>query len=303
MEDLNAFIKCENLEQRNKIVEILESIGVKQFLLEACLDLRVIQGEYFDFPYKPSPDAEKFTYQQFMEKYAMNNLHQKINETKVTLGMDNKRLSLALGHHRNYIARVLKNEHSEKFEKNLIKQLDDLIESKKIKVEELPKFVLSKEDCNSCRDAFVKDNDDLKKQLELYKIDYEKLKKSLSISETEKESIGDKFIDCKSELEYKTELLARKDDEVTRLNIELAKFKGWLDLETDHSEKLEKTISKLEKELDIKKKNWSVLNFRYKAVINDLEQYKNKSNVNKVLISLFIFACFSVGLTYILLNH
>ena len=198
----------------------------------------------------------------------MKNLHQKINEIKVTLGIDNKRLSLALGHHRNYIARVLKNEHSEKFEKNLIKQLDDLIESKKIKINELTAFVLSKDQCNSCRDAFVKDNDDLKKQLE-----------------------------------YKTELLARKEDEISSLKTDLEKHKVWLEIKSAYSDGTDKTISKLEKEIDIQKKNFELLNSEYSKIVDEFCEYKNKSNINKVLISLLIFACFSVGLTYILLNR
>ena len=303
MKDLNIFIECDNLEQRDSVINILEKKNFYRFGKdENFTGIRVNKGRYFDYEHPISHDYT-LTYQQFMEKYAMNKLHQKINETKVTLGMDNKRLSLALGHHRNYIARVLKNEHSEKFDQNLIKQLDNLIESKKIKIEELPKFVLSKEQCNSCRDAFVKDNDDLKKQIELSKINYEKLRKSLSILESEKESIGDKLIDSENKLEYKTELLARKEDEISSLKTDIEKHEVWLNIETDHSEKLEKEITKLEKEIDIQKKNFDLLNSEYSRIVNDFCEYKNKSNSNKVLISLFIFACFSVVFAYILLNH
>ena len=226
----------------------------------------------------------------------MKNLHQKINETKVALGMDNKRLSLALDHHRNYIARVLKNEHSDKFDQNLIKQLDDLIESKKIKINELPAFVLSKDQCNSCRDAFIKDNDDLKKQLEESKHYYLKVVDDCR-------NLINASNDLKNQLEYKTELLARKDDEISSLKTDLEKHKVWLEIESAYSDGTDKTISKLKKEIDIQKKNYELLNSEYSKIVDDFCEYKNKSNVNKVLISLFLFACFSVGLTYILLNH
>ncbi|MEG1233580.1 MAG: hypothetical protein RSE18_07065 [Acinetobacter sp.] len=111
-------IDCESIENRNEVFKVLNSIGYTgigdhdDFLFVHTYK----DGDYQT--YYEHDNVKQLTYKQFMEKYSnkesvMNKqlMISIIDAAKKQLNLGNSELSLKLGHHRNYISRVLHQEN------------------------------------------------------------------------------------------------------------------------------------------------------------------------------------------------
>ena len=105
----NLHITCDNLEQRQNVFDVLTGMGFKSSSFDGeWLNIQTDTGckEWITWTFTNEylPNTKQLTYTQFMEKYEM--LQQKVNEALAT-GYTKQTLSLALGHHKQYIARLL----------------------------------------------------------------------------------------------------------------------------------------------------------------------------------------------------
>lgn len=108
----NLHITCENLEQRQDVLDSLDKMGLVStgshgdFLqVNASINkekrkyMTVVDGDVW-------PDSKILTYSQFMDKYSMNQLKTKIDEVKAKLGLTQMQLSERIGKNPYYLDTV-----------------------------------------------------------------------------------------------------------------------------------------------------------------------------------------------------
>lgn len=223
----NMVVHCENQYEKEKVISVLKNNNCKHW------DSFLKDGNYIAvYPETPSftiykdnitaSDDVFYTYQQFMEKYAMSLLKQKIEQVKQELGYKYlSYLSIDLGYAHNYLGRVLRKGLESKAEEKLIAKLDEFLELHK---KELTHDFEGKALNTQVEDAMM-----------ISKSEYESLQKEVS----HKTQVAEKHADMRAKAEAEAQaaiekmLLAEKDSEkwqgdywtVSRENIELINSK------------------------------------------------------------------------------
>lgn len=130
----NLYITCDTIEQRQDVMDILDNAGFKMVgtLVDTTNDIQTaatakayantsIRNTY-EHPYQP-----QITYTQFMEKYAVNKLTNKINEAMTELKISKAELSRRIGKHRNYLGSIQQFGATTKKQNEIITALDKVI--------------------------------------------------------------------------------------------------------------------------------------------------------------------------------
>ena len=124
----NLHITCESLEQRQDVFNSLNKMGFVptgshgDFLqVNASINRRrymtVVNGDVW-------PNSEILTYQEFMDKYSMNQLKTKIEEVKEKLGLTQMQLSERIGKNPYYLDTVKHRGVTTERQLELIRELD-----------------------------------------------------------------------------------------------------------------------------------------------------------------------------------
>lgn len=126
MKATNIHITCKSFSEKEAVFCVLEGFGFKHFGQDSVLTNVQLtdDGDYQTWAIRPI--GEQLTYKQFMEKYAMTELQKTIEAAKKQ-GYTNKTLSNALGKYDGYIARIISKPQSEKLQKLLIKEINELL--------------------------------------------------------------------------------------------------------------------------------------------------------------------------------
>lgn len=128
----NLYIKCQNLKERDAVINKALGLGYTRFC-EDHSDRNVVLtkcGKVFDLNWWNADDNKayiKTTYSEFMEDHKEVTLIEKIHQAKKELGLNNSELSLKMGKSRPYIAKMLNQPQSEKVQNKVIKEIDDLL--------------------------------------------------------------------------------------------------------------------------------------------------------------------------------
>lgn len=124
----NLNITCESLEQRQDVFDVLDVMGLKHSGVDACflsINADLIRNKYMtvvdgDVRF----DSKILTYQEFMDKYSMNQLKTKIEEVKVKLGLTQMQLSERIGKNPYYLDTVKHRGVTTERQLELIRELD-----------------------------------------------------------------------------------------------------------------------------------------------------------------------------------
>uniref|UniRef100_A0AAU8KXT5 Transcriptional regulator n=2 Tax=unclassified bacterial viruses TaxID=12333 RepID=A0AAU8KXT5_9VIRU len=128
----NLYIKCQNLKERDAVINKALGLGYTRFC-EDLSDTNVVLtecGKVFDLNWWNADDNKayiKTTYSEFMESHKEVTLIEKIHQAKKELGLNNSELSLRMGKSRPYIAKMLNQPQSEKVQNKVIAELDKLL--------------------------------------------------------------------------------------------------------------------------------------------------------------------------------
>lgn len=197
----NLYVKCESLEQRQDVFDVLTTMGYKsdgndehylsvQTYAPTGLWYTWILSETLD-------DTEKLTYTKFMEKYGntMNKFKETVEKAKAKLNINNSELSRMLGYHRDYINEALKDGRSTKWQESTIAKVEGLLNGEVLvdKDEIITQLKKDKEQLvihngklveeigqvNAVKDELQKDKVELVNQFNLINEDLSKTKKQL----------------------------------------------------------------------------------------------------------------------------
>lgn len=126
----NLHITCENLEQRQDVFDSLDKmrlvpVGSHSDFLQVNAAMKkeerkymtVVEGDVW-------PGSEILTYQEFMDKYSMNQLKTKIEEVKAKLGLTQMQLSERIGKNPYYLDTVKHRGVTTERQEELIRELD-----------------------------------------------------------------------------------------------------------------------------------------------------------------------------------
>ncbi|UQS93281.1 transcriptional regulator [Acinetobacter phage Scipio] len=137
----NMYIECENTVQLNHAIKIAEKKGYKEWggieRKEGNLYLSLYEDG--DYSVVSVCQTNPKSYNDFIlenkevaisvAETSENEMIKKIHQAKKELGLNNSELSLKMGKSRPYIAKMLNQPQSEKVQKKVIKQLDDILDT------------------------------------------------------------------------------------------------------------------------------------------------------------------------------
>lgn len=131
LEESVAVIECKNKNERDSVVSLFEEHGfilVHSILSEGCYVAGYKNTKVFStFNENVASGGDVlYTYNQFMEKYAMSDLKKKIEEAKKITGLSASALSEKLGFQHKYLTNAVR-EASTQRQKEIIAKLDGLI--------------------------------------------------------------------------------------------------------------------------------------------------------------------------------
>lgn len=127
MKAKNIHITCNSAKERNDVFGVLLGLGFSHYGYDGgTLDVQLRDNDGCFRTWVKEPMGEQLTYNQFMEKYAMTELQKTIEAAKKQ-GYTNKTLSNALGKYDGYIARIISKPQSEKLQKFLTKEINELL--------------------------------------------------------------------------------------------------------------------------------------------------------------------------------
>lgn len=92
-----------------------------------------IDGTFYDLPSSDivSKERKRITYQQFMEKYGMNDLKSKVEEAKKAMHLNTSQLSIKMGFSETYLRMSLSRNIKQETKDSIIAKLDSLIKQSK----------------------------------------------------------------------------------------------------------------------------------------------------------------------------
>lgn len=126
----NLYIECENLEQRDEVIQVCLDSGIPRHSGDTGdLNICVESGFFFDFDDVDTSTLQALNHSQFMQKYGKLEMKQSIEKAMTELRMGREELSCMLGFSRQYITKMMTRPQSEKTQNKVIKMIDDLIES------------------------------------------------------------------------------------------------------------------------------------------------------------------------------
>lgn len=195
----NLHIICENLEQRQDVFNSLDKMGLVpvdshyDFLqVNAAINkeerkyMTVVGGDVW-------PDSEILTYQEFTDKYSMNQLKTKIEQVKTKLGVSTMQLSERLGKNPYYLYKVLNGVSTER-QKELMLELEFVANGGQMHTGAGIAEMLEneREVSQSLRVDLSKANDENKRSLDLLKLaesQYQQLDEKLKTAQAENAEI------------------------------------------------------------------------------------------------------------------
>lgn len=131
----NLYIECENLEQRDEVINLALEYGYKRWCGKTN-ELGVFttfEGKVFDLNWYGCKDSDKFkklTPNEFFLKYKIENkMIENIEKAMAELKLNRHELSSALGMSRPYITKMLTCPQSEKTQARVVKMIDELMQS------------------------------------------------------------------------------------------------------------------------------------------------------------------------------
>ena len=131
----NLYIECENLEQRDEVINLALEYGYKRWCGKTN-ELGVFttfEGKVFDLNWYGCKDSDKFkklTPNEFFFKYKIENkMIENIEKAMAELKLNRHELSSALGMSRPYITKILTCPQSEKTQARAVKMIDELMQS------------------------------------------------------------------------------------------------------------------------------------------------------------------------------
>lgn len=179
-------IKCENLEQRDIVIDNLIALGYSQS--GNCVDMLFIhtysRGSFHGYVNGSHHNgATHYTFKEFMEKYMNNSNEMKtlIEKTLFDFKMNREELSKAIGMSKSYITKMLTLPQSEKVQKKVINLVNEFIDKSKpvpvkdkpVSIGEIcvdltldPKFQEVIDDVKVNVEKCVSENDQLRKELD-----------------------------------------------------------------------------------------------------------------------------------------
>ncbi len=123
----NMYILCRNLEQRDRVYDVLKEWGYRHIGIWDDGDRDLIVATYVDGDFSAVAEwKHTHTFDEFMAYYD-NALVKKIRAAKLTLGLSNRKLSVKLGYSQNYVTRNLNKLPSLKVQHRLIVELNTLM--------------------------------------------------------------------------------------------------------------------------------------------------------------------------------
>jgi DNA repair exonuclease SbcCD ATPase subunit len=124
----NLHITCDNLEQRQNVFDVLDTIGYRSDGFDGYwLNIQVNPEtmRWMTWVISELPDnTTKLTYTQFMEQYAMQTLKNKITEATKFLNISQRQLSKDIGKSTNYLSEMVRNGCTTAKQKELIGMID-----------------------------------------------------------------------------------------------------------------------------------------------------------------------------------
>ena len=132
MKHENLYVKCENLEQREKVFAVCRMNGLKRYDTEGGhLGVFVDENNFFDYDNKLSENTTVLNYSQFMSKYGkpeMQKLKDKIAEVEKHLNVSQRTLSNRMGRSSNYLSSMVLSGCSTDKQGEIIAILDQIKE-------------------------------------------------------------------------------------------------------------------------------------------------------------------------------
>lgn len=132
MKHENLYVKCENLEQRDKVFAVCRMNGLKRYDTEGGhLGVFVDENNFFDYDNKLSENTTALNYSQFMSKYGKQNMQKlkdKIAEVEKHLNLSQRTLSNRMGRSSNYLSSMVLSGCSTDKQSEIIAILDQIKE-------------------------------------------------------------------------------------------------------------------------------------------------------------------------------
>lgn len=228
----NLYIECENLEQRDEVINVCLMNGLELYCgANKYQSVRVTGGVFFTINWEPDAKAVKMNYPQFAFKYGKSEMKESIEKAMADLKLNRHELSSALGMSRPYITKMLTCPQSEKTQARVVKMIDGLIKDKNMKsmscleitgvsvdcekIQEQQKTIKELSQALEYKDQLLaKNEDDLHNQtnrVNAYKEDNSKLSLKISAQQKSIEDKSSELLDCKMDnSNIRTELKALK---------------------------------------------------------------------------------------------
>lgn len=124
----NLYITCKNIKQRQDVFDVLTWLGYSNFgsnggILNIQTDSSAKDFSTWTLSEKLQ-GTTNLTYQEFMDKYSMNQLKTKIEEVKTKLGLTQMQLSERIGKNPYYLDTVKHRGVTTERQEELIRELD-----------------------------------------------------------------------------------------------------------------------------------------------------------------------------------
>ena len=124
----NLYIACKNIKQRQDVFDVLTGLGYSNFgnnggILNIQTDSSAKDFSTWTLSEKLQ-GTTNLTYQEFMDKYSMNQLKTKIEEVKAKLGLTQMQLSERIGKNPYYLDTVKHRGITTDRQEELIRELD-----------------------------------------------------------------------------------------------------------------------------------------------------------------------------------
>ena len=132
MKHENLYVKCENLEQREKVFAVCRMNGLKRYDTDdGHLGVFVDENNFFDYDNELSENTTALNYSQFMSKYGKQNMQKlkdKIAEVEKHLNVSQRTLSNRMGRSSNYLSSMVLSGCSTDKQSEIIAILDQIKE-------------------------------------------------------------------------------------------------------------------------------------------------------------------------------
>lgn len=162
-------------------------------------------------------------------------------------GYTNKTLSNALGKYDGYIARIISKPQSEKLQKFLIKEINELLVPAQID----DAMMISKEEYKALNDAnanLLNDNSIKSFQISRLENDVADFKEKVRSAKAHSEEVAKYSLTLEKELSHKNQVLDKRNDKYNLLEGEFNELKFHFDNQTKEKEGLIRTINELEQQ-------------------------------------------------------